>query len=159
MNCRHVERNVVNLVESTLAPEERKALEDHLSQCEKCRALNDFVSGVMNETDQADEVSLSPDFWPRLNRRIEGYEQSQTGWLGQRPRLRPVAVTACLLLGAWAGIHLGNAYSEHVFHPPDKSPLAQEDEVLPYISIFEGVPQGSLAELVIEQTRGEGSEP
>lgn len=155
MNCRDVQENVLAMVESTLPREVREPFQAHIAQCRKCRALMEFVSGAMAEADGAGEIDLSPDFWPRLNARIEDYEERQVGWFGRRPRLRPVTLAACLVLGTWGGTFLGSTYSERVFRPPDESPPAQESPV----SVLEGIPRGSLAEILIEQILEEGSEP
>jgi hypothetical protein len=155
MNCRDVEKNVLALVESTLPREVGEPLEAHISQCGKCRALRDFVSDAMSEAEGPDEIDRSPNFWPRLNARIEDYEEGRAGWLSRKPRLRPVTVAACMLLGIWGGTFLGSSYSERVFPPPDEPALVQESPV----SVLEGIPRGSLAEILIEQILEEGSEP
>jgi anti-sigma factor RsiW len=151
MDCRYVEKHIVALVESALPREERERFEEHISRCGKCRALTDFISGVMAETEPAGEVEFSTDFWPRLNRRIEEYEQSRAGWLSRRPLLRPVAVAACLLFGTWAGIQLGSVYAEHISPP--------EDSNLPLVAVLDGVAPGSLAELLVSQMIDGGSRP
>jgi hypothetical protein len=155
MNCRDVEKNVLALVESTLPREVREPLEDHMTRCRKCRALVDFVSDAISEAEEPDAISLSQNFWPRLNARIDSYEEGWEGWFSRRPRLRPVTVAACLLLGLWGGTFLGSTYSERVFPPRDEPAPVEESPV----SVLEGIPRGSLAEILIEQILEEGPEP
>ena len=89
MNCRFVEKHLMAMVESTLPQTEREAFEKHISQCETCRELTDFVAGVVREADPPDEIRPSPDFWPRVNRRIDDYERAVDIFEASRDKYLP----------------------------------------------------------------------
>jgi hypothetical protein len=161
MNCRELGKKVLDLVEGTLSQSETKPLEEHLAGCQRCRTLAASLDALMNEG-RMDELTLSPEFWPRLNQRIVESERGGIGRLGHvlagGLRLRPVAASACLLFGVWAGIQLGSAFSERMQYLESELTAEELEELSPYISVLEDVPHGSLAELVIEQSFQDGRE-
>ena len=150
MDCQNVEKSVFALAENRLPREKQESMERHINQCERCRALAACVTALVGEMV---DVEPSPFFWSRLKNRIETYEAGgEKRSLPARLHLRPAALAALVLLAIVSGIQLGSEYTARTQTSAAESLEEAEVDALPYTAILDGVPHGSLAEILLEET-------
>ena len=153
MDCRAFEQDADAFSRGDLSRERSRSVEEHRAQCERCRKLSAALAEIAQEAREIGSGQLSPRFWTRLERRLEETDAERNGWWpgwrAMTPSLKPVAVGACLLLGVWAGARLGDAYATA---PSTGAHQEAEIESLPYLAALDGVPHGSFAELLIEDS-------
>jgi hypothetical protein len=151
VNCREFEKNVIALLEKTLPQGTGESLEEHRSECEGCASLAATMEQILQEAVPPQDVALSQQFWPALVRRIR--EHDSRGLAFGKLSLRPIALTACLLLAVWAGVHLGNAYvNQELVSPGEEYSYSEEiEEIVPFFMVLDDVPHGSLAELLLRE--------
>jgi hypothetical protein len=164
MDCRGFETEVLAFCDESLAPDRKEVFEEHFIQCKRCALLAAVLKEALRDRSLAQQARLSRRFWPRLHRRIRDYDSRKKTlkWLWvPNTGIRPIAVTAGLLLAIWAGVHLGNVYSDRLWSPTRETSLPQaevEEEMVPYLAVLDELPHGSVAELLLQQTIGDGLE-
>jgi len=162
MNCKEVERRAAALAEGLLTEEERAELETHIRHCARCRSVSARVAELVGELTAARTTGLSLQFWPRLRRRLQAHDAARAErfgrWAGRRRRLRPVLASACILIGIWTGIELGNAYALRQSATAVEAPAysTPQDPVF-YPEVLEGLPADSLSALLIFDPPIEGA--
>jgi predicted anti-sigma-YlaC factor YlaD len=154
MDCKGVEHYAAALAECILTAAEKRELEKHIQRCTRCRSIVVRVAELFSEIGSVETAELSPQFWPRLCRRLQaqdaGRSESSRRWTLWRRRLRPLLASTALLLGVWTGIHLGSAYALRKSLPTEKASAssAPEEPVFYPESLVE-LPRGSLSALLI----------
>jgi anti-sigma factor RsiW len=158
MNCAEVESCAIDLVEGKLTEAEAGDLESHLRRCVRCNSIVTRLAKLAREASLAEHSGLSPEFWPRLRRRLEAHDGSRAAGnrrlAAWRRRLRPALASACLLLGTWTGIHLGQAFALREFSPADDTHTSSDPGAPVFDSvILETLPPGSLSGLLVLDLR------
>lgn len=156
MNCSDFEENVVAISEKALPQDVGASLEEHRRQCKRCASLATHIERVLRETlPGEDEATLSHRFWPEVLQQVG--EHDRQGFVLGKLGLRPVALTACLVLAVWAGIQLGNIYTDRTLVAGDYEEI--EEPIVPYLDVLDDVPHDSLAELLLQGSLEVESKP
>jgi predicted anti-sigma-YlaC factor YlaD len=66
MNCADVEILLADYVDSTLAADQKSALESHLSTCSDCKELAQDIAGAVAFMEKASEVTAPPELVTRI---------------------------------------------------------------------------------------------
>ncbi len=85
MKCEQIKKLLPAYLDDELSTEEKEEIRDHLSNCEHCQAELDVIANTQEALHQsltiakkqAAEITISPEAWLRLHKRLEDEEQSQ----------------------------------------------------------------------------------
>jgi anti-sigma factor ChrR (cupin superfamily) len=151
MHCRNVEKTLFAWAEDTLTPADKSAVSAHLESCPSCQILAKQFEAVVPMAVSSHAPKLSLRFQTGLFRRIDELESGTTSrknpFTAVQTILRPVAASAMLVLSVWAGIHLGNSWLS--LAAPEAAVASVNEDILPTITAFNTVPDGSLANFYI----------
>lgn len=90
MNCRQVEKRLMDYLDGALTAHEREAIDIHARNCDLCAARIQGFPEVFGLLDSWKDVEPSPSFDARLEQRLEREAASQSWWGGLFPRLTPL---------------------------------------------------------------------
>jgi hypothetical protein len=143
--CAFVRSSLIFVAEKEIQRARPPEIQNHLDSCTECALIvQQFVRAWKNLAPQ-EEVPPSAGFFPNLIKRIEIYEEQNSGRNGilwaVRKILRPVAVAALFLAGIFAGHDLGKT---------GKFPALPEESLTGrYLDGFENIPRDSVADFYI----------
>lgn len=157
MDCRELERHLWAVAEANVPHSEKEGVETHLARCDDCRSLAAELTALIRQASEVNDIQTSPYFFARLKGRIESYEASR-GETRRRflPRMlqwKSLAVAASLILGVGAGVHLGDAVAAR---QSTRASEVESEEYL-FLAALDGVPHGSLAEVLLDLSSEEGT--
>jgi predicted anti-sigma-YlaC factor YlaD len=139
--CKKVEKNLIDLIESKLPEVLKVEIEDHLRSCLKCARLFRQFSLSWEAIAKKERKSPSASFWPALVERIQAAERPQLVryriLAGVKNSLRPAIITLILLAGVFFGYYLGQV-PQGVEEPAFGKEYFEE-----YFEAFEDFPPGS----------------
>ena len=96
LKCEDIWREVSNYVDGDLDPQLKLAIDEHLAECAKCRAVLDGTRNVVQVYGDEKAFKLPADFHPQLHRqlqaRVQGRRAQGSAWI--------LAVAAMILLAA-----------------------------------------------------------
>jgi anti-sigma-K factor RskA len=126
MNCIECEEIISDYVDGTLELGEQTKIEQHLANCEPCRAVRDDFLQIVHFSKQLPLHTPASDLWTRIQSEIEA-EQPKTFWLRAKlwwrnfnardfnltiPRLAAVAAAFVLMVSisaaVWRNVHTSN---------------------------------------------------
>jgi anti-sigma factor RsiW len=102
--CAALDSKLVEYLDGRARPAERRAVEEHLSQCASCRLHAEEFRALWSALDDLPAISPSPAFDASLRARIsaEPVRRSFWDWMPS-PRLA-FAVTALIAMSAWISL-------------------------------------------------------
>jgi anti-sigma-K factor RskA len=87
MNCLECEEIISDYVDGVLEPGEQTKIENHLANCEPCRAVRDDLLQIVHFSKQLPLHVPANDLWTRIQSEIEA-ELPQTFWARSKARLQ-----------------------------------------------------------------------
>lgn len=103
MNCRNIEKNLIDYIEGLLSPDEHAEIETHLKNCSECREKYRGAQLIGELMGDESENIQEPD-WDKIYRRAEYSAAGRP----QNFRFRSLAAAAVLVLVFGAGMLLNN---------------------------------------------------
>jgi predicted anti-sigma-YlaC factor YlaD len=156
-NCENIRDKLIEFIEGELPKDEYIQFKNHLAECRNCRQLHERFAAVYTKTDQKAALDLSPDFYARLQARVDGYENNLirlsdivTVFSG---KIRPVIISFSFVLAIMIGYLMG-----HNLQSYNGSESNSEELISQYynLELFEIVPDGSLPALYLNYSEEEG---
>jgi anti-sigma factor RsiW len=151
MNCKFVQKNLIDIVERKLLPETQRQINTHLRSCSRCTSLVERFAKVWHFGEQPLHVEPSPDFWMQLQRRIRESEKKKFSilphFVGWERWLRPAIAVATVLIGMLTGHYLGNFLARNGAKlSPQQRNLAAEQFFDDRLGSLDDFPVGSVGE-------------
>jgi anti-sigma-K factor RskA len=87
MNCIECEEIISDYVDGVLEPGEQTKIENHLANCEPCRAVRDDLLQIVHFSKQLPLHIPANDLWSRIQSEIEA-EQPKTFWARAKARVQ-----------------------------------------------------------------------
>ncbi len=105
--CQDIRKNLPELMEGDLKPEQAEQAREHLQQCPACRRELELMKASWEALDawQPEGLEVSPTFRAQVWERIRN-EPVRSSWLGGLEEwfgLRVVTAASVLFLGFWVG--------------------------------------------------------
>ena len=102
MGCAKIENKLIAYLELRAAPADRRAVEQHLTECAACRARAAEFRALWGALDELPMISPSPSFDAAVRARIaaEPARRGLWAWMMPSPRLA-FAVTLLVTLAVW----------------------------------------------------------
>jgi predicted anti-sigma-YlaC factor YlaD len=117
MKCKQIQSELIFYLEGDLNIEKRKEIKSHLSECETCKNLAGNLNSSLRIIDKEKELKVNPYIYTRIQERINNYERRPSAFITSATRiLRPVFVSAIIILGIFAGIKLGNYLNDRLIN-------------------------------------------
>lgn len=153
VDCKIIEKNLIDIIEKRVAERTLKNIQIHLNSCPKCTLLVERFSQIWKGFDQTKRIEPFVSFWPVLHQKIKAYEEhkfhSGEIFFGLKRWLRPAVVTLILLIGCFFGYQMGNVsqYYGQVQSLDETGEVALEELfTAQYLSSFEDFPMGSISD-------------
>jgi anti-sigma factor RsiW len=134
MKCQQIETHLMDYIEGTLPPADRKLVELHAHTCSLCAERIQGFAGVSALLDSWESVEVSPAFNLRLQQRLREEPAAHWwngGWSGFLPRLMavplasPVFAVALFLMVSVAAVMLRYSPTEPQTLARQESPFVQ----------------------------------
>jgi hypothetical protein len=100
MSCERYHDQINQLIEGSLEPDARQALETHLRTCDACAALADDLRGIRTLAASLDRLEPPDAVWRRVAKQTVDASGPRRVWFAgvRRSLLVPLATAACLVL-------------------------------------------------------------
>ncbi len=165
MNCKDIVQKIDAFLDQELLGEERKAFEEHLSQCETCRILLQKTQKLLRGVKTFSRVHAPAGFAQAVQKRLKGEEKVKNIFLSRRLIL-PIQLAALLIVGFFVfhemlprhPIPKGPVIVKELIgtaSSPDEleAPILSRKRELPTSSIVENVPNDAKKPLPIGEGR------
>jgi len=135
MKCPKVHNKLIFFLEKELSDAEMTAVQTHLNECPECASWANELRQTLGVLENDKAPVTDPFFYTRVKAKIARYEEPamnrKAAWVAV---LQPLAFSALLLLGVYAGFRFGarSAVPESVF--------SAQQEILPYVNEMEAEP-------------------
>jgi len=153
VDCKIIEKNLIDIIEERVAERTLKNIQIHLKSCPKCTLLVERFSQIWKGFDQTKRIEPSVSFWPVLHQKIRAYEEQKFHlgeiFFGLKLWLRPAVATVILLMGCFFGYQLGNVSQNYdqIQSLEETGEVALEELFFAqYLSSFEDFPEGSISD-------------
>ena len=154
--CIFIQSHLISISEKEIENVTPLEIRNHLDSCPGCALLIQRFARAWKSVAQQEETRPTPSFFPILIKRIEAYEEKNSGWIGILASvwriLRPAAL-AVIFLG---GIFTGNEMGKKGNIPPGPEQSFTDR----FLDSFENIPRGSVADFYInrQNSKKEGLE-
>jgi len=76
--CNTNKVDILALIDGEIKRSESKQLSFHMTKCKKCRAEYESLKEICNLYKQAEAIRFSPQFWPKLQERLDRVDQERS---------------------------------------------------------------------------------
>jgi len=146
MRCKRVRQKLITYLDGELKERQKLLMEEHLSQCDKCREEVDSLLKISNFLKSWENIKpsqcLEVNFWRRVSSGKKRYPLFEPILRQLTPLALPAAITAALIIG----IFLGNLVLEKTISSRAGSSWEEEYISLAGLDSFQDFPSGSLSE-------------
>jgi len=151
MNCEFIKKNMIDIVEKTLSPDEASEVGAHLESCNHCADLVTRFAQEWQAWGKQERIEPQSAFWFKLQQRIKKTEARNPGAaslvLGGVRRLQlaaaVVVLVACVLAGSYVGMFAART-GEITSHLQASSDTEQVFQY--YLGDLDDSPRGSVGE-------------
>lgn len=109
MRHNHIKKYLLLHLEGALSETQRRQVEAHLSGCDECRAAARRLEQLYRDAAAGAAITAPPYLWTRVQNRLNAAEAARRRRLLSSgvPLLRPLLMTAMLILAIGLGLYLG----------------------------------------------------
>lgn len=111
INCRHIEKNLLQIVEEIAVGRTPAEVTEHLQSCESCRQLVAESQAALAAFEQEPQ-ELPTTLWRSVQKQVNEYEESRKSSFLARPAWHRLVVaslrTVAILAAVGIGIYLGS---------------------------------------------------
>lgn len=136
MQCRDVQKELVNYYYNDAGNVLKSEVDEHLGHCDNCASSLEKLRDALDVI-KIKEPILTDVFWKRYSQKIfekidsKKPHQGRTSWLFRLPRLIPATAAAIVLLTAfWGSVKLYESKQEKTF-------ISQNYDVIKNLEMFE----------------------
>lgn len=108
--CRHIRKNIINLVEEKLSSQEHAEIMEHIASCSECQILVNQIRNTYLIFDDKNGQDPGPFFHTRVTQRLSN-KLVNVGTQYNRV-MQPIAICLLTAAGMFSGVIIGRNISE-----------------------------------------------